>query len=111
MKTTLKLRSGNTIPCIDPNTAQKKNYLSRNEINQLHLMPSGEPVAFSENVDGSVKYYSYVTIKSIQEGALEDKVFSDLDGLYEEIGTEEKMNTFMLIRHRLSKSGGRAGMM
>ena len=57
MKTTLKLRSGNSIPCIDPNTAQKKNYLSRNEINQLHLMPSGEPVAFSENADGSVRYY------------------------------------------------------
>lgn len=49
----------------------------------------------TKNSDGSVKYYSYVTIKSIQEGALEDKVFSDLDGLYEEIGTEEKMNTFI----------------
>ena len=57
MKTTLKLRSGLVIPCIDRNTAQKKNYLSRNEINQLHLMPSGEPVDFTENEDGSVRYY------------------------------------------------------
>ena len=57
MKTTLKLRSGAVIPCIDPSDAKKKSYLSRNEINQLHLMPSGEPIAFSENEDGSVKYY------------------------------------------------------
>lgn len=57
MKTTLKLRSGVVIPAIDPKTAQKKNYLSRTELNQLHLMPSGEPVAFTENEDGSVKYY------------------------------------------------------
>ena len=57
MRTTLKLRSGVVIPCIDPKTAQKKNYLSRTELGKLHLMPAGEPVAFSENEDGSVKYY------------------------------------------------------
>ena len=57
MKKTLKLRSGAVIPCIDPQTAERKNYLSRFDLNRLHLMPSGEPVAFSENEDGSVKYY------------------------------------------------------
>ena len=57
MKKTLKLRSGTVIPCIDPSTAEKKNYLSRYELNHLHLMPAGEPVAFSDNEDGSVKYY------------------------------------------------------
>ncbi len=57
VNSTLKLRSGAVIPCIEPELAQKKNYLSRNEINLLHLMPSGDPVAFSENEDGSVRYY------------------------------------------------------
>ena len=57
MKNSLKLRSGAVIPCIEPSTAEKKNYLSRYELNRLHLMPSGEPVAYSQNEDGSVKYY------------------------------------------------------
>ena len=57
LKKTLKLRSGAVIPCIDPQTAEKKNYLSRFQMGRLHLMPAGEPVAFSENSDGSVKYY------------------------------------------------------
>lgn len=49
----------------------------------------------TKNSDGSVKYYYYVTMESIQEGALEDKAFSDLSDLYEEVGTEEKMNAFI----------------
>ncbi len=57
LKKTLKLRSGATIPCIEKITAEKKNYLSRVELNRLHLMPDGEPVAFTENEDGSVKYF------------------------------------------------------
>lgn len=57
MKTNLKLRSGVVIPCIDESTAAAKRYLSRNELNMLHLMPSGDPVAFSNNEDGSIKCY------------------------------------------------------
>ena len=57
MKKTLKLRSGAVIPCVEPSTAEKKNYLSRYDLGRLHLMPAGEPIAFSENEDGSVKYY------------------------------------------------------
>ena len=57
MKTTLKLRSGVTIPCIDESTASKKRYLSRSELNLLHLMPLGDPVAFSNNEDGSIKCF------------------------------------------------------
>ena len=57
MKTTLKLRSGLVISCIDESTAKKKRYLSRNELDLLHLMPSGDPVAFMNNEDGSVKYF------------------------------------------------------
>ena len=57
MKTTLKLRSGATISCIDEATAAKKRYLTRSELDMLHLMPSGDPVAFANNEDGSVKYF------------------------------------------------------
>lgn len=57
MKTTLKLRSGATIACIDEATAAKKRYLSRSELELYHLMPSGDPVAFANNPDGSVKYF------------------------------------------------------
>ena len=57
MKTSLKLRSGVTIPAIDISTVKKKNYLSRSDLDLLHLMPGGEPVAFIENADGTVKYY------------------------------------------------------
>ncbi len=57
MKTNLKLRSGIVIPCIDESTAAAKRYLTRNELNVLHLMPSGDPVAFTNNADGSIKFY------------------------------------------------------
>ena len=57
MKTNLKLRSGVVIPCIDESTAAAKRYLSRNELNMLHLMPSGDPVAFTNNDDGSIKCF------------------------------------------------------
>lgn len=57
MKTNIKLRSGIVIPCIDEATAEKKRYLSRSQLDQLHLMPDGDPVAFSLNEDGSVKCF------------------------------------------------------
>lgn len=57
LKTTVKLRSGISVPAIDPSTAEKKNYLSRSDLFTLHLMPSGDPVAFSDNADGSIKFY------------------------------------------------------
>ncbi len=57
MKTSLKLRSGVTIPAVDISTVRKKNYLSRSELSTLHLMACADPAAFSENADGSVKFY------------------------------------------------------
>ncbi len=57
MRTSIKLRSGATVPAVDISTVRKKNYLSRNDLQMLHLMPGGDPVAFSENADGSIKYY------------------------------------------------------
>ncbi len=57
MRTSIKLRSGATIPAVDISTAKKKNYLSRSDLGVLHLMAQGDPVAFTENADGTVKYY------------------------------------------------------
>ena len=37
--------------------ALSKDYLTRNTLRQLHLVPDGSPVAFEENADGSVLFY------------------------------------------------------
>ena len=57
MKTDMKLRSGATIPHISLSDAEKKNYLTRNILNRMHLMPVGDPAAFDENEDGSITYF------------------------------------------------------
>lgn len=53
----MKLRSGATIPEISRKDADSKSYLTRNILTQLHLMPSGDPVAYENAKDGSVIYY------------------------------------------------------
>ena len=57
MDNVLKLRSGATVRRIGKKEANNKNYLTRNTLRQLHLMPEGSPVAFDYNEDGSVMYY------------------------------------------------------
>ncbi len=57
MKHSMKLRSGATIPQINPSQAAGKCYLTRNVLNMMHLMPAGDPVAFDENEDGSITYF------------------------------------------------------
>ena len=37
--------------------ADAKNYLTRNVLTQMHLMPSGDPCAYEQNEDGSIIYY------------------------------------------------------
>ena len=37
--------------------ADKKNYLTRGVLTQMHLMPSGDPAAFDVAEDGSIVYY------------------------------------------------------
>ena len=54
MRTSLKLRSGATIPCISKRTAQEKHMLTRTELGRLHLMPKGEPAAFCNNADDTL---------------------------------------------------------
>ena len=57
MRHTMKLRSGATIPQLTPSEAAQKNYLTRNVLNKMHLMPAGDPIAYDENQDGSITYY------------------------------------------------------
>lgn len=57
MKATMKLRSGATIPQLTAEDAQKKNYLTREVLNRMHLMPAGDPAAYDENEDGSITYF------------------------------------------------------
>jgi len=53
----MKLRSGAVIKRMDSSEADKKNYLSRQTLSMMHLMPSGEPVAYDVSPDGSIIYY------------------------------------------------------
>lgn len=57
MRTSINLRPGITIPCLSKSTAEAKNYLTRNDLNKLHLKPTALPCAFSENSDESVTFY------------------------------------------------------
>lgn len=57
MKQTMKLRSGVTIPQITPMEAEQKHYLTRGILTKMHLMPSGDPIAYDQNTDGSITYF------------------------------------------------------
>ena len=53
----MKLRSGATIYQIDSAEAEKKNYLTRQTLTMLHLMPTGDPIAYKIAPDGEIIYY------------------------------------------------------
>ncbi len=57
MSNTMKLRSGATIPQVSREEADKRNYLTRGVLSQMHLMPGGDPAAFDKAEDGSLIYY------------------------------------------------------
>ena len=57
MTNTMRLRSGATIPQISREEADKKNYLTRGTLTQMHLIPNGDPAAFDKAEDGSLIYY------------------------------------------------------
>lgn len=57
MKEEMQLRSGASIKKIDSAEANEKNYLTRSTLARMHLMPTGEPVAFEIAPDGKVVYY------------------------------------------------------
>lgn len=57
MNNTMKLKSGATIPHLSREEANKRNYLTRGVLTQMHLMPNGDPAAFYKSADGTIIYY------------------------------------------------------
>ena len=57
MKNQLKLRSGATIYQMLPEEANKKNYLTRHSLSKMHLIPTGDPVAYDVAPTGDIIYY------------------------------------------------------
>ncbi len=57
MKNEMTLRSGATIQQINSEEATEKKYLTRHSLSKMHLMPSGEPIAFDTAPDGHIIYY------------------------------------------------------
>ncbi len=57
MEKEITLRSGAVIRSISRKDADSKNYLTRQTLSQLHLMPSGDPIAFEIAENGSLIYY------------------------------------------------------
>lgn len=57
MKNEMTLRSGAKIKQIGRNEATEKKYLTRQTLSKMHLMPSGEPVAYDVAPDGHIIYY------------------------------------------------------
>ena len=57
MSNEMKLLPGANIRRIGSEEANKKNYLTRQTLSKMHLMPEGEPIAYDVAPDGSVIYY------------------------------------------------------
>ena len=57
MENKIQLRSGVTISRMDAEEIAKKNYLTRHVMSKMHLMPTGDPVAFDVAPDGNIIYY------------------------------------------------------
>lgn len=57
MENQMKLRSGATIRRMGPEEITKNKYLSRRILSKMHLVPTGDPVAFDVAPDGNIIYY------------------------------------------------------
>jgi len=57
LKNEMTLRSGAKIRQVGSEEANKKNYLTRQTLSKMHLMPSGEPIAYDITADGQIIYY------------------------------------------------------
>ena len=53
----IKLRSGATIKRLGAEEANKHKYLTRHVLSKMHLVPTGEPVAYDVAPDGNIIYY------------------------------------------------------
>ncbi|MBE6538006.1 MAG: 3'-5' exonuclease [Ruminococcaceae bacterium] len=65
MEESLKLRSGATIHLLTKNDPDFRKYLNRTTLSQLHLIPGGDPVAFTYSPDGNgvVFYFDPLFVK------------------------------------------------
>ncbi len=64
MEQPMTLRSGAELPCLTVEQANARHYLSKSQLDQMHLMAKGNPVAYSRRENGDVEYYydpSHVT--------------------------------------------------
>ncbi len=57
MNEQMKLRSGATIRRLAPDEVSNNKYLTRHVMSKMHLMPTGDPVAYDVAPDGSIIYY------------------------------------------------------
>ena len=53
----LKSKSGQPIPQLTSEQAEHRHYLTKSLLSKMHLMPDGDPVAYTVQDDGSVIYY------------------------------------------------------
>ena len=57
MSNEIKLQPDLNIRRIGSEEANKKNYLTRQTLSKMHLMPAGEPIAYDIAPDGQIIYY------------------------------------------------------
>ena len=57
MNTHTNQRSAPAVKEIRKKDAESRGYLTRGDLSLMHLMPNGNPVAYSQNDDGSIVYY------------------------------------------------------
>ena len=57
MKPSVKTRSGASIPCLTKREAAARNLLTREELYEIHLLPGGEPAAYSYVDENTVIYF------------------------------------------------------
>lgn len=57
LKEVFRTRSGAKIPCVTPEQAEARRYLSAKTLDRMHLMAKGDPIAYSMMPDGDPLYY------------------------------------------------------
>ena len=57
MKESMRTSSGAVIPRMTAEQAEARSYLTMSLLDKMHLMPVGDPVAYSAAADGSPIYY------------------------------------------------------
>ena len=77
MSNTLKLRSGATIRRLTRAQAEGKNYLTREVLAQMHLIPGGEPVAFACESETPENVVFFFDPENVQEAPPELWYFPD----------------------------------